>query len=83
MPLTKKKYEPGTRLRVSQQMPLRDESWTTTVEGVVVRHEQVRTHSSYAHSRDFRHWLDRLELKKDDGELVLLNLDQFSKIEEI
>ena len=44
-----------------------------TILACVVRYDN--------HSRDDRLWLDRLELRLDDGELAVLNLDQYSVIE--
>lgn len=58
-----------------------DSSFSTSVEGSVVRYEQSKTGSWYAHAKDDRLWLDRLILKKDDGEIVYLNLDQYSLVE--
>ena len=74
-------YQPGTRVRVTQQMPQRDRSWTNTIEGVVTRYQQAKTGSWFAHAKDDQLWLDRLELRLDDGELVTLNLDRYSVIE--
>jgi hypothetical protein len=71
----------GTRMRVTQQTPLGDRTWSEAVEGVVTRFRQTETGSWFAHSRGDRFWLDRLELRQDDGELVVLNLDQFSVVE--
>lgn len=73
---------PGTRVRVTQQVPQVETVWTTAVEGVVVRFRQAQTGSWFAHAHGDRLWLDRLELRKDDGELVTLNLDRYSVIEE-
>ncbi len=81
MALESNVLEPGTRVRVTQQTPLRDRTWTEVVEGVVVRCRQATTGSWFAHAQDDKLWLDRLELRRDDGELVVLNLDQFSVIE--
>ncbi len=81
MPLLATLPSPGTRVRVTQQLPHRDESWTNTVEGVITRCQQAKTGSWFAHAKDDRLWLDRLELRLDDGELVILNLDQYSVIE--
>jgi len=72
---------PGTRVKVTQQMPQVDKVWTTEVEGTVLRWRQAVTGSWYAHGRNDRLWLDRLELRRDDGELVTLNLDRYSVIE--
>lgn len=74
-------YKPGMRVKVTQQVPHRDEAWTSTVEGEVVSYQQAKTGSWYAHSKDDKLWLERLELRKDDGEIVILNLDQYSRIE--
>ena len=71
----------GQRVRVTQQMPLRDRTWTESVEGTVARFRQVKTGSWYAHAKDDRLWLDRLEIQLDDGELTTLNLDQYTVIE--
>ncbi len=72
---------PGTRVRVTQQLPRRDGAWTNSVEGVITRFQQAKTGSWFAHARDDQLWLDRLELQLDDGELVILNLDQYTVIE--
>lgn len=71
----------GVRVRVTQQMPQVEKVWTTSVEGTILRWRQAKTGSWFAHSQDDRLWLDRLELKRDDGEVVVLNLDRYSVIE--
>ena len=73
--------QPGRRVRVTQQVPHREASWTNTVEGVVTRFRQAKTGSWFAHAKDDQLWLDRLELRLDDGEIVTLNLDQYSHIQ--
>lgn len=73
----------GSHVRVTQQMPLRDRTWSAAVEGVVIRFRQAKTGAWFAHSRDDRLWLDRLEIRCGDGELVVLNLDQYSVVEPI
>jgi hypothetical protein len=74
-------YDAGSRVRVTQQTPLRDRTWSQVVEGDVVRCRQAKTGSWFAHARDDRYWLDRLELRLDDGEIAVLNLDQYSVVE--
>jgi hypothetical protein len=71
----------GARVRITQQVPRIIDAMTTRVEGIVIRFGQQKTGSWYAHSQDDKLWLDRVELRKDDGELVVLNLDQYSRIE--
>lgn len=72
---------PGLLVKVSQQIPQRDEVWTTCVTGTVVKLEQTKTGSWFAHSKDDKFWLDRLTLRKPDGEIIELILDGYSKIE--
>ncbi|MEZ6210953.1 MAG: hypothetical protein R3B46_06860 [Phycisphaerales bacterium] len=74
-------YAVGARVRVTQQIPFGSGTSTTSVEGRVVRFGQQKTGSWFAHSKDDRLWLDRLELRKDDGELIVCNLDEFSRVE--
>jgi hypothetical protein len=72
---------PGTRVKVTQQIAARDYAWAADVRGTVVQFEQKPTGSWFAHSKDDRLWLDRLVIRKDDGEISTLNLDKFSHIE--
>jgi hypothetical protein len=72
---------PGTRVKVTQQLPAVQRVATTTVEGTVLRYRQAMTGSWFAHSLHDKLWLDRLEVRKDDGEIVVLNLDQYTVIE--
>ena len=50
---------------------------------MVTRYRQAKTGSWFAHAKDDQLWLDRLELRLDDGEITVLNLDQYSVIEEV
>jgi hypothetical protein len=75
--------EPGVRVRVTQQIPFGQTTRTTQVEGVVLRAGQQKTGSWFAHARDKKLWLDRLELRKADGEVIVINLDQYSRVEAI
>ena len=70
----------GTRVRVTQIIRGRDTGWTTQVEGEVLSHAAEKTGSWFAHGRHDRVWLDRIRLRKDDGEVTALNLDQHSQI---
>lgn len=72
---------PGQRVRITQQLPRQTGTHLITVEGTVVRFGQAKTGSWFAHSKDKKLWLDRVELRKDDGELVVVNLDHYSRVE--
>lgn len=72
---------PGTRVKVTQQIAARDYTWTSEVVGTVLGYEQKQTGSWFAHSKNDKLWLDRLLLRKEDGELTTLNLDDYSHVE--
>lgn len=74
-------FKPGQRVVVIQQIPQRDEVWTIQTVGQVIRFEQKKTGSWYAHAKDDKLWLDRLVLRKDDGEIVVFNLDGYTRVE--
>jgi len=81
MPRLTDQFRPGQRVIVTQQIPQRDEVWTTRDHGVVVKYEQNKTGSWFAHAKDDKLWLDRLTLRKDDGEIVVFNLDRYTHVE--
>jgi hypothetical protein len=74
---------PGQEVAVTQQIQQGDSAWTTRVVGTVVSYGQSPTGSWFAHTRDGRLWLDRVVLRKDDGELVVCDLDEYTHIERI
>ncbi len=75
------RLRPGARVKVTQQIAARDYAWVSEVRGTVVSYEQKQTGSWFAHSRGDKLWLDRLALRKDDGELTTLVLDEFSHVD--
>jgi len=77
----RKQLTPGARVKVTQQIPARDYAWSTAVVGTVVGYEQKQTGSWFAHSKNDKLWLDRLTLRKDDGEISTLNLDEYSNVQ--
>ena len=77
----RKQLQPGIQVLVTQQIPHRNRTWTNDVRGVIVSYEQKQTGSWYAHSKNDKLWLDRLTLRRPDGELLTLNLDEYSRVE--
>lgn len=77
-------YQPGRRVRITQQVPRQQfggGTMTTTIEGELIRYLQAKTGSWFAHSKDHKLWLERLEVRKDNGELVQVNLDQYTHVD--
>ncbi|TVQ62051.1 MAG: hypothetical protein EA378_06190 [Phycisphaerales bacterium] len=81
MPDAQHTLQPGTRLRITQSVPRQSGAMTTAVEGLVLRAGQQKSGSWFAHTRDHKVWIDRVELQKDDGELVHCNIDQHTRVE--
>jgi hypothetical protein len=77
----RQQLKPGVKVRVTQQIAARGRTWMSEVDGTIVRYEQKQTGSWYAHAKNDRLWLDRLTLRKSDGELTKLNLDEYTHIE--
>ena len=72
--------KPRGQVQRPNWVPTRDYMLVDGVEGEVVRCFTKRTGSWHAHGRDGRLWLERLQIRKDDGELTMLNLDAESAI---
>jgi len=81
MPPITDQFKPGQRVAITQQIPQRERVWTTKLTGTIVKYEQQKTGSWFAHSKDDKLWLDRLTIRKDDGEIVVMNLDAFTHVE--
>ena len=77
----RKNLRPGVRVKVTQQIPARHYALTSDITGTVVEYEQKQTGSWYAHSKNDKLWLDRLLIRRPDGELTTLNLDDYSYVE--
>lgn len=73
--------KPGAKVKVTQQIAGPNYSWATEIRGTVLEYTQKETGSWYAHSQGDKLWLDRLKIRKDDGELTTLNLDEYTHIE--
>lgn len=72
------------RVRVAQSIQGGESTklarWNTQVEGTIVSCEAEPTASWFAHGKNDQVWLLRLRLRKVDGELTTLNLDDRSVV---
>lgn len=80
-------FPPGTSVRVRQTVRRRSESYVAEVVGVVQAWEQLPTGSWHAHgkpgvpgSNESQLWLKRLKLRKPDGEVSCLVIDDSTAI---
>jgi len=73
--------QPGMHVRVVQVIHRREGDWHTAVTGEVLSCGQEKTGSWFTHSPKGKLMLTRLRLRKDDGELTTLTLDERTRIE--
>ena len=75
------KLQVGQQVTVTQQIPQRDDVWAIKVTGTIEKLHQQKTGSWFAHAKDDKLWLDRMTLRKDDGEIISLVLDAYSHVQ--
>lgn len=73
----------GDRIRVLQRIVGRDVAWQCRAEGVVESCRPEPTGSWFAHGKNDRLWLLRIRLRKDDGEITTLVVDEHTRIEKL
>lgn len=73
--------KPGQRVRIFQEIDRREGDWCNAVEGTVVAVYPQKTGSWNAHGKNDRLWLNRIRIRKDDGEESILSVDQFTRYE--
>ena len=75
-----KEFPPGTPVCVRQMVSRRGQDMDTEVVGVVEAWEDRPTGSWHAHGKHDKLWLTRLKLRKADGEVTLLVMDDRTTI---
>jgi len=71
---------PGDRVELQHQVKVGFRAWTSTTVGTVVRAERRRHGLHHDRSRDDKVFSDLLVLRRDDGELTTVTLDEFSDL---
>ena len=72
---------PGARVRVHQRIRQQDRWLELAVDGEVVSIGRRPTGSWYVHGKRGRLWLDRITIRKADGEESELVIDERTEIE--
>ena len=73
-------FPPGTPVCVGETVPRRNRDTRTEVVGVVESWESLPTGSWFAQGKGDKLWLPRLKLRKHDGELTLIVVDDATQI---
>lgn len=76
-------FPPGTPVRVVQRIERRGKPYESEVVGMVESWENQPTGSWFAHGKNDRLWLQRLRLRKADGEATVLVIDDHTSIARI
>ncbi len=77
---TFEKLQPGDRVEIEHEVRVGFRTWQTKTTGVVVRCERRRLGLHFNRNWDDKAFSDFLVLKRDDGELTTVTLDEFSQL---
>jgi hypothetical protein len=74
---------PGERIAVLHQVKVGQANWTTVTEGTVVRTERRRHGLHFRRNVDDRVYSDLIVLRRDDGELTTLTMDEYTQLRRV
>jgi hypothetical protein len=72
--------QPGERVELVHEVKVGQQRWPTTTVGTVVRTERRRHSLHYRRASDDKVFSDLVVLRRDDGELTTVTLDEFSQL---
>ena len=72
--------KPGDRIEVWHLVAVGPETWTTTTSGTVVATERGRHGLHFRRNFDDKVFSDFIRLRRDDGELTTVALDEFTTL---
>ena len=75
--------QPGDRLEVEHVVKVGFRSWNTRTVGTVLSTERQRHSLHYNRNFDDKVFSDTILLKRDDGELTTVTLDEFSALKKL
>jgi len=77
------KLQPGDRIELRHEVKVGFRAWTTTTVGTVVRTDRRRHALHHRRNFDDKVFSDVVVLKRDDGELTTVTLDEFSELRKL
>ncbi len=73
--------QPGDRVEVIHEVKVgSSKTWSTKTVGTVVNTERRRQGLHYRRSVDDKVFADMIKLKRDDGELTTITMDEFTEL---
>ncbi len=73
----------GDHVRLRHEVKVGFRSWETVIDGMVIHAERRRQGLHYQRNFDDKAFCDVLVLKRPDGELTTVTLDEFSVLEKV
>lgn len=83
MRLLVSELKPGDQIEVDQEVKVGLTRWHTQTVGEVIRTERRRHSLHYERSFDDKVWSDMIVLKRDDGELTTVAVDEFTQVKRV
>ena len=71
---------PGDQVQLKHQITVGFQHWETTTTGQVVRAQRRRHGLHYQRNHDDKSFSDVIVLRREDGELTTVTLDEFSEL---
>ena len=75
--------QPGDRVEIDHEVKVGFRSWNSLTVGTVVSTERKRHSLHYNRNFDDKVFSDTILLKRDDGELTTVTLDEFSSLKKL
>jgi hypothetical protein len=75
--------QPGDRVEVVHEVKVGFRRWTTTTRGTVISTERRRHSLHFTRNFDDKVFSDVILLRRDDGELTTITLDEFSELKKV
>jgi hypothetical protein len=77
--------QPGDSVEIVHHVKIGFQEHATHTVGVVVKKERRRSgmDSGFAHNWDNKYWFDHLTLRKDDGELTSVTIDEYMELRKL
>jgi hypothetical protein len=74
------RLKPGDRVEIVHEVKVGSKVWTTTTVGTVVQTERRRHGLHFRRNQDDKVFSDVITLRRDDGELSTVTLDEFTQL---
>jgi hypothetical protein len=75
--------QPGDRVEVLHSIKVGQQTWDTATQGSVIRTERRRQGLHFRRNKDDKAFCDLVVLRRDDGEMTTVTLDEYTSLKRI